>query len=124
VCVRIGGVDQLEKVDELAAAMAVLDQGMDFAGDEIDPASKLTVAVALVLKLAGEGRVHARLGPASPGAVVANRLNAGLLVIGDEPSPPCSACFFLRSLRPARLLQDGHPLAGRRNSSTCAHLWP
>jgi len=45
---RIGGVDQLEKVDELTAAVAVLDQGMDFAGDEIDPASKLTVPCACI----------------------------------------------------------------------------
>src|SRR5712691_1771851 len=58
---RIGGVDQLEKVDELAAAMAVLDQGMDFAGDEIDPGQQADRAVALVFKLAGDGRVHARL---------------------------------------------------------------
>ncbi len=33
---RIGGVEQLEEFDEFAAAMAVLDQGMDRAGDEID----------------------------------------------------------------------------------------
>src|SRR5260221_10128865 len=59
---RIGGVDQLEKVDELAAAVAVLDQGMDFAGDEIDPGQQTDRAVALVFKLAGEGRGHARLG--------------------------------------------------------------
>lgn len=34
---RIGGIDELQKLDELAATVAVLDQGMDFAGDEIDP---------------------------------------------------------------------------------------
>jgi len=67
---RIGGVDQLEKVDELAAAVAVLDQGMDFAGDEIDPGQQADRAVALVFKLAGEGRVHARLWR-QVGAVVA-----------------------------------------------------
>jgi hypothetical protein len=38
---RIGGVEELEEFDEFAAAMAVLDQGMDLAGDKIDagPAS-------------------------------------------------------------------------------------
>jgi hypothetical protein len=33
---RIGGINELQKLDELAATVAVLDQGMDFAGDEID----------------------------------------------------------------------------------------
>src|SRR6266481_3440457 len=59
---RIGGIDELQKLDELAATVAVLDQGMDFAGDEIDPGQQADRAVALVLKLAREGRVHARLG--------------------------------------------------------------
>ena len=59
---RIGGIDELQKLDELTATVAVLDQGMDFAGDEIDPGQQADRAVALVLKLAREGRVHARLG--------------------------------------------------------------
>ena len=33
---RIGGVEKLEEFDEFAAAVTVLDQGMDLAGDEID----------------------------------------------------------------------------------------
>jgi hypothetical protein len=40
---RIGGVEKLEEFDEFAAAMAVLGQRMDLAGDEVMPASKLTV---------------------------------------------------------------------------------
>ncbi len=40
---RIGGVEKLEEFDEFAAAMAILDQGMDLAGDEVMPASKLSV---------------------------------------------------------------------------------
>jgi hypothetical protein len=36
---RIGGVEELEEFDEFAAAMAVLDQGMDRAGDKIDAGS-------------------------------------------------------------------------------------
>ena len=59
---RIGGIDQLEKVDELAAAVAVLDQSMDLASDEIDPGQQADRAVALVLKFAREGRMHAGLG--------------------------------------------------------------
>jgi len=34
---RIGGVEQLEEFDKFAAAVAILDQGVNLAGDEIDP---------------------------------------------------------------------------------------
>jgi hypothetical protein len=54
----IGGIDQLEKRDELAAAVAVLDQGMDLAGDKVDAGQHADRAVALVLKLAREARVN------------------------------------------------------------------
>ena len=40
---RIGSIDELEEFDEFAAAMAVLDQGVNLAGEQIGPASKLTV---------------------------------------------------------------------------------
>ena len=66
---RIGGVDQLEKVDELAAAVAVGDQGMNFAGESI-PASKLTVP----WRLYSNSRVKVGCTPGSggkSGAVVA-----------------------------------------------------
>ena len=33
---RIGGVEKLEEFDEFAAAMAIPDQGMDFAGKQVD----------------------------------------------------------------------------------------
>jgi hypothetical protein len=33
---RIGGVEKLEEFDEFPAAMAILDQRMDLAGDEVD----------------------------------------------------------------------------------------
>ena len=59
---RIGGIEKLEKVDELSAAVAVFDQGMDLAGDQIDPGQQADRAVALVFIIAREGRVHARLG--------------------------------------------------------------
>ena len=44
---RIGGIDQLEKVDELAASVAVRDQGVDLAGDEIDSGQQADRAMAL-----------------------------------------------------------------------------
>jgi hypothetical protein len=39
---RIGGVEKLEKFDEFAAAMAILDQRMDLSVTKSMPASKLT----------------------------------------------------------------------------------
>jgi hypothetical protein len=34
---RIGRIEQLEELDELSAAVAVSDQGMHLAGEQIDP---------------------------------------------------------------------------------------
>ncbi len=34
---RVGGVEKLEEFDELAAAVAVSDEGMDLSGEQIDP---------------------------------------------------------------------------------------
>ena len=44
---RIGGVEKLEEFDEFAAAMAILDQRMDLAGDEVDAGQQADRAVAL-----------------------------------------------------------------------------
>jgi hypothetical protein len=65
----IGGVEKLEEFDEFAAAAAILDQGMDLAGDEIDAGQQADRAVALIFVLACEGRMHAGSGGSS-GAVV------------------------------------------------------
>ena len=53
---RIGGIEQLEEFDEFAAAMAVLDQGMDLAGDEVDPGQQADRAVPLICSRAKEDR--------------------------------------------------------------------
>src|SRR5271156_170415 len=58
---RIGVVEKLEEFDEFAAAMAILDQRMDLAGDEVDTGQQADRAVALIFMLPCEGRVDARL---------------------------------------------------------------
>jgi hypothetical protein len=58
---RIGGIEKLEECDELAAAMAILGQGMDRAGDEIDARQQGYGAVA------GEG--HACVANLAQGTV-------------------------------------------------------
>ena len=67
---RIGGVEKLEEFDEFAAAMAILDQRMDLAGDEVDAGQQADRAVTFIFMLTCEGRMHAGLGR-QVGAVVA-----------------------------------------------------
>ena len=40
---RIGCIELLEKADEFARAVAVFDIGMNLAGEQVDPASRLNV---------------------------------------------------------------------------------
>ena len=59
---RIGGVEELEEFNEFAAAVAVLDESVDLAGEQIDAGQQADRAVALVLVVAREGRMSAGLG--------------------------------------------------------------
>jgi hypothetical protein len=45
---QVGGIKKLEEFDKLAAAMAVCDQGVDLAGEQIDPGQQAEGAMALV----------------------------------------------------------------------------
>src|SRR5208282_4475073 len=55
----VGGVivEELEKFDEFAAAVAVLDEGVNPAGEQVDAGQQTDRAVALILVIAREGRV-------------------------------------------------------------------
>ncbi len=46
---RVGGIEQLEEFDELSAAVTVFDQGMNLAGEQIDPGQQAQRALALIL---------------------------------------------------------------------------
>jgi hypothetical protein len=59
---RVSRVEKLEEFDELAAAVAILDQGMDLTGEQIDPGQQTGRAVALVFVVTRKARIHARLG--------------------------------------------------------------
>jgi len=80
---RIGGIEKLEKFDELAAAMTVLDKSVNLPGEQINAGQQTDRAMAFVLVIAREGRMPARLGRQVRGGV-GDRLNAGLLVIGED----------------------------------------
>ena len=63
---RIGGIEKFKEFDELAAAMAILDQGVDFASEQIDAGQQADRAVTLVFVIAREGRMGCRARAANP----------------------------------------------------------
>ena len=67
---RIGRIEELEKLDELPAPMAILHQGMNLAGQQVDTGQQADRAVALVFVVAREGRMNCGSGGKS-GVVVA-----------------------------------------------------
>jgi hypothetical protein len=56
---RIGGIEQLEEFDELAAAAAVSDERMDLAGQQINSGQQAERAMTSILMIARLGRVDA-----------------------------------------------------------------
>src|SRR4029434_3487096 len=46
---RIGGIKKLEEFDELSAAVAVSDEGMDLAREQLNPGQQAERAMAFVL---------------------------------------------------------------------------
>ena len=83
VSVGISCVEFLEEADELAGAMAILDAGVHLAGEQIDPSEQAQRAVALVFVIAREARMRSR--PRwQVGCGVADCLDAGFLVVGDD----------------------------------------
>src|SRR5437868_14990282 len=59
---RIGRIDKFEKLNELAAAMAVAHQGMHLPADEIDPGKQADRAMAFVFVVARKTRMPTRFG--------------------------------------------------------------
>ena len=51
---RIDGVEKLEKFDEFATAVAILDEGVNLAGQQINPGQQTDGAMALVFMIARE----------------------------------------------------------------------
>ena len=82
----VGLIEELEELDELAAAVAILDQGVHLAGQQIDAGQQADRAVALVFMVACEGRMDAGFGR-QIGGCCCDRLDTGLLVVGDDRHP-------------------------------------
>ena len=99
----VGLIEELEELDELAAAVAILDQGVHLAGQQIDAGQQADRAVALVFMVACEGRMHAGF-RGQIGGRRCDRLDTGLLVVGDDRHPVAR----LRLRQGRSLLQDFH----------------
>src|SRR5450631_3674312 len=80
---RISGIEKLEEFDEFAAAVTLLDQGMNPPGKQIDSGQQAERAMTLVLIIAREGRVGARH-RRQIRCRRRNRLDSRLLVVGDD----------------------------------------
>src|SRR3982074_3531846 len=80
---RVSGIEKLEEFDELAAAVTLLDQGMDLPGEQINSGQQAERAMALVLIIARERRVGARH-RRQIRCCGSDRLDSRLLVVGDD----------------------------------------
>jgi hypothetical protein len=59
VASQVGRIKELEEFDELSTAVAIPDQRMDFAGEQINPGQEAHRAKAFVHMVTREGRVDA-----------------------------------------------------------------
>ncbi len=83
---RIGGIEQLEEFDELAAAVAVLDERVDLACQQVNSSQQAERAVTFIFKIARKRRMDARHGRQIRRRR-RDRLDSRLLVVGDDRNP-------------------------------------
>src|SRR6201988_560575 len=79
---RIGGIEKLGEFDELAAAVAVSDEGVDLPGQKINSSQQAERAMTSIFKIARKGRMDAWHGRQIRRRR-RDRLDSGLLVVGD-----------------------------------------
>ena len=96
---RIGGIKEPEEFDELAAAVAVSDQGMNLPGEQINPSQQAERTMPFVLMIARQSRVDAGLGR-QIGRGRCNGLDSWFFVVGDD------GYRLARFLRFGSLFQD------------------
>ena len=88
---RISGIEKLKEFDELSAAVAVLDQGVNLAGEQIDPGQQAERAMAFVFMIAAKVACTPGSGGKS-GAVVAMAWIPGFS--SQETMATAFLCFF------------------------------
>src|SRR5215472_16187720 len=96
---RIGGIKKLEEFDELSAAVAIPDQGMNLPGEQINPGQQAECAMAFILMITREGRVDAGFGR-QIGRGRCDGLDTWFFVVGDDRH------WLTRVLRLGSLFQE------------------
>ena len=87
----ISPVEDFEELDELPTAMAILDQRVHLTGEQVDAGHQSHCAMAFVFVIALDGGVGAGYW-SKIGSRVADRLDPGFLVIGDDRDlVPCNS---------------------------------
>jgi len=110
---RIGGVEEFEKLDELAAPVALFDNGVDVTGQQIDARHQGQGAVAFVLVIAHYGGAGAgkwrtvRRGRA-------DRLDPRFLIVRNDGKAPYVTAFWALAVAICSLGAQASPLDGRR----------
>src|SRR6478736_5274288 len=101
----IGSIKKLEEFDELPAAVAISDEGMNLPGEQIDPGQQTERAMAFVLMITREGRVDAGY-RRQIGRGCCDGLDSRFFVIGDD------RYRLARFLKRKRIGVNGGPEAG------------
>src|ERR1700746_509599 len=99
---RIGGIEELEELDEFAASMAFLDQGMDMTGEQIDGGHQCQSAVPLIFVIAHRRRADPRKGRAIRRGGT-DRLDPWFLVVGDDGEASATTTVLALALTAFRL---------------------
>jgi hypothetical protein len=81
----VGDVEQTEEFDKFATAVAILDQGVHLAGQEVDAGHQGDRSVPLVLVIAADRRMGG-WHRAQVGGGRADRLDAGFLIVSALPA--------------------------------------
>ena len=102
---RVGRIKKLEELDKLAAAVAILHQGVNLAGQQVNSGQQAHRPMTLVFVVAREGRMNVRLGR-QVGGRRRDRLDTRLLVVGDDRHRVARLllrcdCDLLQELHPA-----------------------
>ena len=99
---RVGRVEELQELDEFAAAVALFDQGMDVTGEQIDACHQGHSAVPFILVIAH----HGWAGAGQRRAIRRGRtdcLDPWFLIVGDDGEAPVTAAVLALALAAFRL---------------------
>src|SRR5215469_3805229 len=94
----VGGIEEFEELDKFAAAMAVLDQGVNVTGEQIDASHQCQSAVPLILVIAHDGRASTRKGRAIRRGG-GKCLDPWFLVVRDDGEAPATIVLALAACR-------------------------